>query len=348
MTSRTTVGLEKIGPLVEGHFENPFELLGPHEVTSAGRKAMAVRAFLPGSSQAWVVDSPQGRPQPMRRIHPAGLYEAICPIDAGRPKHAISVAESPTTAAAETTMHDPYAFPPLLTDFDLHLLGEGHALDTATTSWARSCGTIDGVDGVNFAVWAPNATGVSVVGDFNDWDARRHPMRKHIPSGVWELFVPGPGDGHALQVSRSAIATRSFEKSDPYGFAAEVPPRTASMVADLDRYHWNDDDWMASRADDQLARTRRSRSTKSTSAAGGGPGDDPTRWLNYRELAHQLVDYCQQMGYTHIELLPISEHPFTGSWGYQTVGYFAATSRYGTPARLHVLRRPTATRTASA
>jgi len=327
MTSRTTVGLEKIGPLVEGHFENPFELLGPHVVTSAGRKATAVRAFLPGSSQAWVIDSPQGKPQPMRCIHPAGLYEAICPFDAGRPKHGYQL-QIADARGAQTIMHDPYAFPPLLTEFDLHLLAEG----THWTSYDKlgaQLRQIDGIDGVNFALWAPNASGVSIVGDFNEWNARRHPMRKHIPSGVWELFVPGLGPG-AIYKYHIRNRDQVLEKSDPYGFAAELPPRTASKVVDLGRYQWNDDNWVAGRAaanaldapisvyEVHLGSWRR-------------PGDDPNAWLGYRELAHQLVEYCQQMGYTHLELMPISEHPFSGSWGYQTVGYFAATSRYGSP-----------------
>ena len=157
-------------------------------------------------------------------------------------------------------------------------------------------------------------------------------MRKHIPSGVWELFVPGLGEGTLYKYPRQASATATSSRSrDPYGFAAEVPPRTASKVADLDRYHWHDAEWMANRPRTQRARHSRCRSTRCTWAVGGGPATIRSRWLSYRELAHQLVDYCQEMGYTHIELMPVSEHPFTGSWGYQTVGYYAATSRYGTP-----------------
>ena len=183
---------------------------------------------------------------------------------------------------------------------------------------------------MNFAVWAPNAQGVSVIGDFNAWDGRRHPMRKHIPGGIWELFVPGLGEGTLYKFRVKQPNGEEIDKSDPYGFAAEVPPRTASKVVDLDRYRWHDEQWMGVRQERQgldkpmsfyevhLGSWRR-------------PGDDPQRWLSYRELAHQLVDYCLEMGYTHIELLPVSEHPFSGSWGYQTVGYYAATSRYGSP-----------------
>ena len=324
---RTNVLSEKVGQLVDGRYENPFELLGPHEVEISGRRALAVRAFLPHTDQAWVVDGRHAVSRPMQRIHPAGLYEAICPApeETGRPKYMLRVAEN---GGENRLMHDPYAFPHLLSDYDLHLLNEG-------THWrcyeklGAQLRTVDGVEGVNFAVWAPNATSVSLVGDFNAWDGRRHPMRKHIPSGFWELFVPGLSEGtlYKFQIRRGSNV---FEKCDPLAFGAEVPPLTASKVIDLNRYHWHDGKWIERRQEikwlDQpisiyevhLGSWRR-------------PSDDPTRWLTYRELAHQLVEYVKEMGYTHIELLPISEHPLSASWGYQTVGYYAATSRYGTP-----------------
>jgi 1,4-alpha-glucan branching enzyme len=327
MSVRTSVELEKIGSLLEGRHENPFDVLGPHEVEVEGRRAMAVRAFLPDSNQAWVVDPGQSVMQPMRRIHPAGLYEAICPMLKKESNHRYQIRVT-DQQGTQAMAHDPYSFPTLLSEFDLHLLNEGKHWNSYQKLGAQ-LRAVDGVEGVNFAVWAPNATGVSVVGDFNAWDARRHSMRKHVPAGVWELFVPGLGEGTIYKYS---VRNRDqvFEKSDPYGFAAELPPRTASKVADLDRYHWRDAAWVANRPkfngldspqsfyEVHLGSWRR-------------PGDDPQRWMTYRELAHQLVDYCLEMGYTHIELLPVSEHPYTASWGYQTVGYYAATSRYGSP-----------------
>ncbi len=228
----------------------------------------------------------------------------------------------------EMPSNDPKIVPPLLTEFDLHLLSEGHHWQSYKRLGAQ-LRTVEGVAGVNFAVWAPNASNVSVVGDFNGWDGGRHPLRKHIPSGVWELFVPRLKEG-TLYKFRVKHGATEIDKSDPYGFAAELPPRTASKVVDLSTYQWNDAAWLGRRAaangldaplsvyEVHLGSWRR-------------PGDDPHRWLDYRDMAHQLVKYCQTMGYTHIELLPISEHPFSGSWGYQTVGYYAATSRYGSP-----------------
>ncbi len=263
----------------------------------------------------------------MRRVHPAGVFEAVCPPppDGKRPDYAIRAAE-PTGKI--TTMRYPYAFPPLLSEFDLYLLNEG-------THWrayeklGAQLRTVDGVQGVNFAVWAPNATSVSVIGEFNGWDGRCHPMRKHIPAGFWELFIPGvkPGMLYKYQIR---AGDQVFEKSDPYAFAAEVPPRTASRVVDLNQYRWNDSQWMERRR-----RTNWLEQPISIYEVHLGSwrrcSENPNGWMSYRELAERLVDYVKQMGYTHIELLPVSEHPLSASWGYQTLGYFAPTSRYGSP-----------------
>ena len=220
-------------------------------------------------------------------------------------------------------------FPPLLTDYDLHLLAEGRHWDSYERLGAH-VREIDGVRGVNFAVWAPNAESVSIVGDFNSWDRRTHAMRKHIPSGIWELFIPELTTGTLYKYSVKSRGGHVIEKCDPYGFAAEVPPKTANIVADLNNYQWTDDDWIATREQHNALDAPMSIyevHLGSWRKNHNGDGE----WKNYRDLAHELVDYCKQMGYTHLELMPVSEHPFTGSWGYQTVGYFAATSRYGSP-----------------
>jgi 1,4-alpha-glucan branching enzyme len=225
-------------------------------------------------------------------------------------------------------MHDPYAFPPMLTDYDIYLMGQGQHWRSYERLGAH-LRTVDGVTGVNFAVWAPNAEGVSVVGDFNAWDGRRHPMKKHVPSGIWELFIPElkAGEKYKYRVQHAGHGT---DKCDPYGFAAEQPPRTASVVADLSNYTWNDESWLKTRLEtNPLERPISIYEVHLGSWKRHGTG--PTDWLDYRTLAVELVKYCKEMGYTHVELLPVSEHPFTGSWGYQTVGYYAATSRYGTP-----------------
>jgi 1,4-alpha-glucan branching enzyme len=263
----------------------------------------------------------------MRRIHPAGLYEAICPVpEDENQRYQFRVADNDGEV---TTMHDPYAFSSHLTEFDFYLLGEGRH-ERIYDKLGAQIRTVDGVTGTNFAVWAPNATAISVVGEFNRWDTRRHPMRKHFPSGIWELFIPEVGAGQQYKFRLRAADGSIIDKTDPMGFAAELPPRTASIVADLSRYTWTDQAWMEQRRNRDVL--NQPISIYEVHLGSWHRSSDQLHgWLNYRDLARRLVEYCQQMGYTHVELLPISEHPFTGSWGYQTVGYYAVTSRYGTP-----------------
>jgi 1,4-alpha-glucan branching enzyme len=322
------MSLDGMSALLEGNLTDPFSLLGPHEIEHEGRKVLAVRAFLPETKQAWVLDPGHETSRPMRRIHPAGIYEALCPLPIGQAqgKYQLRVA---TEGGEMTTLHDPYAFEPLLTDFDLHLMGEGRLFHGYEKLGAH-LRDIDGVTGVNFAVWAPNAQSISVIGDFNKWDARRHPLRKHPSGGVWELFIPGLKDGDKYKFRVRDFWGVSSDRSDPCGFAAELPPCTASIVSDLSKFTWNDNAWM-----DRRRETNQLEQPISVYEVhlGSWRRDDSRHhgWLSYRDLAHQLVEYCQQMNFTHLELMPVSEHPFTGSWGYQTVGYFGVTSRYGTP-----------------
>ena len=218
----------------------------------------------------------------------------------------------------------------LLTDFDLHLLAEGTHYRTYEKLGAHPR-EVNGVAGVHFAVWAPNASRVSVVGDFNDWDPAAHPLSHRHEAGVWEAFIPGVNVG-ALYKYRVDGPGGHFhgDKADPYGFAAEIRPQTASKVAELSGYEWHDTDWIAARA-------KRDASTQPLSIYEVHLGswrrapEEQGRWLTYREMAPQLADYVEWMGYTHVELLPVTEHPFDGSWGYQTIGYFAPTSRFGGP-----------------
>ena len=221
------------------------------------------------------------------------------------------------------------SIPPLLTDFDRFLFGSGNHWKIYDKLGAHPrC--IGNQSGVNFALWAPNAQSVQVVGDFNNWDGRSHSMDKQIPSGIWELFVPSTHVGMKYKFRVKTLDGRIIDKADPFGVYCEVPPRTASIVHPLDEFSWNDSDWLAKRAENRTLNQPISiyevhlGSWKKTTGTNHG-------WMNYRDLAHELVDYCHKMGFTHLELLPISEHPFTGSWGYQTTGYYAVTSRYGSP-----------------
>ena len=216
----------------------------------------------------------------------------------------------------------------MLTDFDFHLLGEGRHWKSYEKLGAQ-LHEVDGRRGVHFAVWAPNADLVSVIGDFNQWDSRDHAMHKRIPSGIWELFIPGLGPGTLYKFRIHHQDTHS-DRTDPYGFGAEVPPRTASIVTDLSTYFWQDGDWMASRAD-RNALSAPINIYEVHLGSWRRPGDNPHRWLTYSDLERELVPYVVEMGFTHVEFLPPTEHPLSASWGYQTIGLFAATSRFGPP-----------------
>ena len=222
----------------------------------------------------------------------------------------------------------------MLTDYDLHLLTEGRHWRSYEKLGAHRL-DLDGVRGVRFAVWAPNASAVSVVGDFNGWDGTQHPLRLRMPGGIWEAFVPGLDVG-TLYKFRVSGAEGTSDRCDPYGFAAELPPRTASIVADLDGHRWQDGEWMRARAErDPLAAPISIYEVHLGSWR--RPGSDPGRWLSYAELERQLVPYCVEQGFTHVEFLPLAEHPLSASWGYQVIGMFAATSRFGDPQGLMAL-----------
>ncbi|MFO7692917.1 MAG: 1,4-alpha-glucan branching protein GlgB [Vicinamibacterales bacterium] len=219
---------------------------------------------------------------------------------------------------------------PFVSEYDLHLLAEGRHFRTWEKLGAHLV-EVDGVRGVHFAVWAPNAASVSVAGDFNGWDTAVHPLALRPEAGVWEGFVPGAGLGAAYKyhvVSR--VNGYTVDKADPYGFAGELPPATASRVCDLQSYAWGDQAWMGTRAPRQALDAPISAYEVHLGSWMRVP-EEGNRWLTYGEAARRLADYVHEMGYTHVELLPMSEHPFDGSWGYQTVGYFAPTSRFGPP-----------------
>jgi 1,4-alpha-glucan branching enzyme len=218
----------------------------------------------------------------------------------------------------------------VLTDFDLHLLGEGthyRAFDKLGAHRIAVGSTV----GIHFAVWAPNADRVSVIGDFNGWDGRVHAMRLLTPSGVWEIFIPALRDGEAYKFEIRTATGDLYKKSDPYGFAFEVPPQSASIVRDISGYEWNDGEWMAARDRAGALLERPVSIYEVHLGSWARVPEEGNRFLTYRELAHRLVPYVKESGFTHIELLPVMEHPFSGSWGYQVLGFFAPTSRFGPP-----------------
>ena len=222
------------------------------------------------------------------------------------------------------------SFSTIFSDYDFYLLGEGKLLKSYEKLGAHRR-EIDGIKGVNFAVWAPNATAVSVVGDFNEWSREANPMHKHYPSGLWETFIPGLEVGALYKYSIETSEGIS-ERSDPVGFYAEVPPHNASTFVDLDKYQWGDGEWLRNRQESASSWERKPISIYEVHfGSWARSASEPERLPTYREIADQLVDYVKKMGYTHVEFLPLAEHPLLASWGYQVIGMYALTSRYGSP-----------------
>ena len=309
--------------LSEGMHGDPFSVLGLHSLDDG---ALVVRAVRPEADSVEVLDVKTGRRiVALERIE-NGVFAARIP----RRKKRFAYKLRMTRGSDTWDEFDAYGFGPRLGEMDEHLLSEG----THGQLWKALGAHVDrheGVDGVHFAVWAPNAARVSVVGDFNGWDGRRHVMRRRGATGVHEIFLPGLGDGTSYKYEiLDATGRRLPLKADPVGFGAEVPPRTASVVRDLRGYNWSDAGWLASRGSKQRFDQPISIYEVHLESWRRNP-EEGNRSLTYLEHAHELVDYAKDMGFTHIELTPISEYPFGGSWGYQPVGLFAPTSRFGTP-----------------
>ena len=315
-----------IAAVASGTSSDPFAVLGRHEVTVDQRAAVVLRTMQPGASAVELITA--GAVTPMPRRHPAGLFEARVPLAGNVSDFAYRFRVHEGSAVRDVI--DPYQYGQVLSDYDLHLFAEG----THYRAWEKfgsHVTTIGEVTGVHFAVWAPNAQRVSVIGDFNGWDGRVHPMRKLVPSGVWELFVPELTPGACYKFEVRTHAGHLIEKADPYAQFFEVPPRSASVIWNHGDYEWGDSDWMRDRP---AAGSWHDRPLSTYEVHLGSWRRVPAenhRYLTYRELADTLVPYVREMGYTHIELLPVMEHPFSGSWGYQVLGFFAPTSRFGTP-----------------
>ncbi len=303
-----------IAALAEGRHGDPFAVLGPHD-TQEGR---VVRAFLPGAHAVTLIDDKGATLAPMDSAN--GMFEGALPapqpyrlrIDWGG-------------GIQET--HDPYSFPPLLGEMDIYLLKEGRQLQLAECLGAKPM-QVNGVDGVRFAVWAPNARRVSVIGPFNIWDGRRHPMRLRVDAGVWEIFIPRIGAGEIYKYEILARDGAVIQKADPVARAVEVPPATASIVDTNDAFTWTDDAW-------RQAHRQRQPNTPLSIYEVHAPSwrrHPDGRSYTWNELGDSLIPYVTDLGFTHIELLPIMAYPFGGSWGYQPLSQFAPLPAMGQPA----------------
>lgn len=323
-----------IQAIIGGYHGAPRNVLGPHVVNMDGskKKTLSIRTFRPLDGDVFIVDAKTGKKYPMAQVNEAGFFEAQIP---NKDEAFAYQYQAVDHAGNAQIIEDPYRFPPLLTEYDFHLLGEGTHYQSYEKLGARvrrieQTANKPAIDGVNFTVWAPNAERVSVIGPFNGWDNRTHPLHRHPDTGFWEIFIPSLPIGTEYKLSiKSQHLGYEVDKSDPYGLYAEIRPATASRVWDISQYAWSDQAWMAARREHQALDQPINIYELHLGSWRRVPEDDG--FLSYRDLAHQVVEYCGYMGYTHIELMPITEYPFDGSWGYQVTGYFAPTSRYGTP-----------------
>ena len=304
--------------LVAGSHNNPFAVLGPH----AGPDGRVVRTLQPDATTVELVDGAGTKLADMKKIHAGGLFEA--PMPARKRRYALRVTYGPGDSMV---VEDPYRFPSALGEMDLYLLGEGSDRYVYRKLGAHPC-DLRGVSGTRFAVWAPNASRVSVVGDFNAWDGRRHVMRLHPGNGIWEIFVPAVDNGALYKYEIQDKGGKLLPlKSDPYATYHEPPPGNSSIVFDSG-YDWQDSEWQGGRTvEPDLGRPVSIYEVHLGSWRRKNDGS----YLSYRDLAHEMVEYVVDMGYTHIELMPVTEHPFDGSWGYQPIGMFAPTQRFGNP-----------------
>ncbi|MDX6480172.1 MAG: 1,4-alpha-glucan branching enzyme, partial [Gaiellaceae bacterium] len=296
---------------------NPHGILGAHEAEDG----VVVRAYRPEATGVRVRTSDNLSQAEL--TDPAGLWEALLPQATLPLDYELEVEYAD---GATYTLRDPYSFLPTLGELDLHLAMEGRH-ESLYERLGAHVREIDGVVGTAFAVWAPNARSAAVVGDFNSWDGRLHPMRSLGSSGIWELFVPGVEEGAKYKFELRTEDGRLRLKSDPLAFHAEVPPANASVVSEP-KHIWKDEPWLERRrASDPL---REPVSIYEVHLGSWRRKEDGSH-LTYRELADELGDYVTDLGFTHVELMPVMEHPFSGSWGYQVTGYYAPTSRFGTP-----------------
>jgi 1,4-alpha-glucan branching enzyme len=310
-------------PLIEARHCDPFRILG---IRSCNGKFVA-RILRPDAAEATVIlDGKVAKPQTLTRLDEHGLFEGeITGFSEGMPY----TIELTSHEGVKWRQRDAYSFPAVLGEMDIYLFNEGTHYDIHKKLGAH-VKVIGDVPGVHFAVWAPSAQRVSVVGDFNNWDGRVHQMRKLLPSGVWEIFLPGVHEGAHYKFEIRGAHGDVFLKTDPYAFFAQHGIETGCMVFDLGRYQWGDEEWMRKRPQVDSYNAPMSIYEVHIGSWQRIP-EEGNRPLSYRELGDRLIPYVKEMGFTHIELMPVMEHPFDGSWGYQVVNYYAPTSRFGNP-----------------
>jgi 1,4-alpha-glucan branching enzyme len=324
---KPTVRSDDMYRVIYNDHHDPFSVLGLHQIESGANKAIAIRAFLPDAVRVSVVAEQPMKQQSeweMRRIHDDGFFEVVLPGLTSGLRYQLRK-ELPDGSVEQ--FRDSYSYLPTLTDVDMYLFNAGTHHFVYQKLGAHYV-EIDGVGGVQFAVWAPAARSVSVIGDFNRWDRRFHAMRSLGSSGIWEIFIPGLPEGSLYKFQVKTQTGYVMDKTDPYGFEMELRPLTAARVNYLQGYEWGDQEWLDRRR--KGGQLNEPMSVYEVHLGSWQRGEHNT-WLTYRELAERLVGYVHSMGFTHIELLPVMEHPLDASWGYQVTGYYAPTSRFGSP-----------------
>jgi 1,4-alpha-glucan branching enzyme len=315
---------EELKSLVEVQHRSPHQLLGMHPLGDGS--GVVVRALIPNAAKAEIVpvmekDKPRIK---LKRLHDSGLFEGVS--QEAKRVYAYDLVVTDYQGRVQQN-RDPFSFLPTLGETDLYLFGQGNELRIYDKLGAQ-LRVVDGVHGTSFAVWAPNAQRVSVVGNFNNWDGRYHPMRSLGPSGVWEIFIPGVGEGALYKFEIKNQHGALILKTDPYGFFYELPPKTAAIVWDTRKFKWTDQEWLEKRREWTPFRSPMSIYEVHL---GSWRKKSLAESFSYRELAKPLVEYVNRMGFTHVEFLPVAEHAYYPSWGYQVTGFYAPTSRYGTP-----------------
>ena len=321
----STLDRDQLAALVDGRHPDVFALLGIHE--NPGGRGVIVRALLPGATAVSVIARDSRRKiAALHQVHPGGLFERCIQNRSREFDYLLAI----DYRGHRVVQEDPYRFPSCLSPDDLYLFSEG-TQERAYRVFGAHARQVEGVEGVLFAVWAPSAQRVSVVGDFNFWDGRRHVMRLHPGSGVWEIFIPDVHDNAHYKFEIVAAGGEVLPlKSDPFARSMQHPPQTASRVVLDESYPWRDEAWMTRRAGSEGIREPMSIYEVHL-ASWRRRSEQGNRYLSYRELAEELIPYVLDMGFTHIELMPVSEYPFDGSWGYQPVGMYAPSIRFGTP-----------------
>ncbi len=307
--------------ILDARHHDPFSYLGPHQQEDG---KVVIRVLRPQANSLSVVLKSDGRVFEADLIHPNGLFAAVLPAEAWQQSYEL---EWHTHEGKTIRQADAYAFGLCLGELDMHLFREGKHWRLYEHLGAHPR-VMDGVAGVQFAVWAPNAKRVSVVGDFNGWDGRVHPMRCRLEAGIWELFIPAVGLTAHYKYELVGDQEALTVKSDPFAFFGQHGTATASLTWDMKKYGWNDGEWLEKRA---KSNPYREPVSIYEVHLGSWKRRDGWRWLTYKELGDELIPYAKELGFTHLELMPVSEFPFDGSWGYQVSGYFAPTSRYGNP-----------------